>query len=84
MDRKENVKRQNELIRWGLTVTDEQRRYLFQSGAYNDACRGYLIQACRLSGFTEQQISDLLATFSEGLSTTSVEDAETIYQEFET
>lgn len=72
--------KQNKLIRWGLTLTKEQKKYLFQSGVYNNTCKGYLMQACKAYGLSDKQTSELLAVFSEELSNTSVDDAEKVYQ----
>lgn len=81
-ERKEFLKRQNELTSWVLSLTKEQIDFLCDQGIYNDAIRGYLIVAASFLKLPNEQIMFMLQCLEWAFDEKNKADAEHIYQTF--
>ena len=61
------------------SLTEEERFHIFSMGYYNNAVRGYLIEALNNAGFKKKEINRALEGLSEALSEHSPKEAEEIY-----
>ncbi len=78
----EAVRKHDELLKWALSLTEEQINYLCDGGWYNNAIRGYLIAAAKEAGQTREQINDLLSGLRWAMSEKDKAAAEKVYLGF--
>ena len=81
MDKREWVKREQELMSRALEVSPEVRYKLCDMGYYNDAMKGYLIAGMRNAGFTEAEIRKAVRGMRAAMGEKTAVEAERIYME---
>lgn len=74
--------KQQGLLKWAQSLTDDQVNYLCDGGWYNDAMKGYIIASGKNAGFDREQIQALLNDLRLALSDLNRKDAERKYTEF--
>lgn len=73
------AEKQNELIQWAQSLTQEQINFLFDGGWYNRAIKGYLIAAAENADLSDEQVIDLKNGLSTALDTYNKKNAEELY-----
>ena len=81
MDKREWVKREQELQSQAAGVPKEVRYKLCDMGYYNDAMKGYLITGMRMMGFTESEIRKAVLGMRKAMDEKTAEEAERVYTE---
>ena len=73
------AEKQNELIQWAQSLTQEQINFLLDGGWYNKAIKGYLIAAAENADLSDEQVIDLKNGLSTALDTYNKKNAEELY-----
>ena len=73
------AEKQNELIQWAQSLTQEQINFLLDGGWYNKAIKGYLIAAAENADLSDEQVIDLKNGLSFALDTYNKKNAEELY-----
>ena len=73
------AEKQNELILWAQSLTQEQINFLCDGGWFNKAAKGYAIRAAKEMKLSEDQTQELLRCYSYALDVMDKEDAEKLY-----
>ena len=64
------------------SLTPAARMAIMDMGYYNDALRGYLIEAMKVAGFSRKEIDKALSGLHTVLDDTSAAEATQVYQKF--
>lgn len=81
-ERNEAIKKQGEMMKWTMSLSDEQVRAVMDGGYLNQAVKGYLISAAKIAGFDREQTQELLNGLRLALSEKNASDAEKVYIDF--
>lgn len=81
-EREAHSKKTIELMNWSASLSKDQIDYLCNGGWYNNAIYGYLIAAAQESGFTDDQISELIGGLRFALSKKDKQEAEELYMNY--
>lgn len=73
------AEKQNELIQWAQSLTQEQINFLLDGGWYNKAIKGYLIAAAENADLSDEQVIDLKNGLSFALDTYNKKNAEELF-----
>lgn len=74
-EKKAAADRYMKLSKKAAQLTEEERNFIFDSGYFNSALRGYMILAMQGAGFTKENIRKAVDELHYVLDTTSVKEA---------
>lgn len=81
-DMQQQIAKHNKLLQWALSLEKEKIDFLMDSGFYNNAVKGYLIEAARNAQFDDEQIRSLKNGLRLAFDNIGKKEAEEIYRNF--